>query len=274
MKKRDFKIGFIGLGNMGRAIIEGTLNIFPASLISGYDISGDRSSYAHSSYRITVKKDVKGVLDFSDVVFLCVKPQDMKSILQDIKNNLPERRIIFVSIAAGVKISLIERYVCKNPIIRVMPNLAAFIGESLNAYTCSKRCLIKEEIKVLTILSSFGTAVKFDSESDLDKVTAVSGSGPAYIFYFFDALKEGARKIGLDEKSTLLLLKQTFASSLRLLEEGNFDAKGLIKKVASKKGTTEQALKVFARHKFKNVVSKAVTKAFLRARKLSKEASK
>ncbi len=264
------KVGVIGLGNMGTAILKGLAKNADKDFLYGYDKDAEKNRIIKKELRINICKDIKDIFNKSEVIFLCVKPQDLKEVLKKLEEILPSKeRKIFISIAAGIPLKFLEKYLKNNPVIRVMPNLGAKVFESLNAYSCGKFTKEDDEKIGVKLLNSFGVSIKV-KESFLDKITALSGSGVAYFFYFFEALEKSAKKLGFSDSEANFLTYQTMKASLKLLESENLDAQSLRKKVTSKKGTTERAIKTFEENKFKEIVYKAVKQAQKRAKELSR----
>ena len=270
--EKKIKIGIIGLGNMGTAILRGLVKKLNRANLFGYDKDREKNKIIKKNLKINICESIEDLVKKSKVTFLCVKPQDLKEVLKELEKTLSsiKEKKIFISIAAGIPLKFLEKYLKNNPVIRVMPNLGAKVFESLNAYSCGKFTKEDDEKIGVRLLNSFGVSIKV-KESFLDKITALSGSGLAYFFYFFEALEESAKKLGFSESDSKFLVYQTMKASLKLLESENLDAQSLRKKVTSKKGTTERAIKIFKENKFKEIVYKAVRQAQKRAKELSKE---
>ncbi len=192
----------------------------------------------------------------------------MESLLKEISPFLTSSHLI-ISIAAGIKISFIEKRVKKTmPIIRVMPNLPILIGEGMSVY-CISKTVSKEDEKIAEeIFGSVGKVLKLE-EDKLDAVTALSGSGPAYVFYMLEAMIEAGIELGLTEEQSKTLSVQTIIGAAKMIEKGE-DPAILRKKVTSPKGTTEAALKVLMDTKWKEALIQAIKKAEQRSKELSK----
>ncbi len=264
-----YAIGIIGLGNMGSSIAHALRRNFSKTRIIGYDTDILKARQCQKRYRVILAKNVNQILSTCRVVILCVKPQDLRMLLGDIRKHLPSRRIIFISIAAGVSLNFLEKYLKDKPVVRVMPNLGTKIGKSASVYSLGRNCNANDEKMALSVLKSFGLCIRV-KEIDVDKITALSGSGPAYIFYVFESLLEAGRSLGLGREICVKLLYQTFLASLEILKDSDFDTSRLIKSVASKKGTTERALKTFERYALKSIYKQALRQAYLRAKELSR----
>jgi len=271
---RNGKIGIIGCGNMGEALLTGLLNknVFKNENITISEKQEERSKYLKQKYPQTIlTKDNQSLVKNSSVIILAVKPQDMESLLKEIPAFLNDSHLI-ISIAAGIKISFIERIIQKSiPIIRAMPNLPALIGRGISAYSTSGKNKTIEKILDDTaekILGSLGKVIKLE-EDKMDTVTALSGSGPAYVFYMLEAMIDAGVKLGITEAQAKELSVQTIIGAAKMIEKGE-DPATLRKKVTSPKGTTEAALKVLIDNKWKEILTQAIENAKARSEELSK----
>ena len=263
------KIGFIGCGNMATAIIKGIVNqgyIIPENIFV-YDIDELKTNSLKDELGIISCTDISSLTNSSDVIFLCVKPQMADEPLNALKANMSKEKIL-VSILAGVKINTISSYF-KNgtKIIRVMPNLCLMYNEGASAISCYN-CSNEESEFVFNIFNSLGKAV-FVSEEQLDAVTALSGSGPAFVFNFLKEAVKEATKLGLDEKDAFILATQTLKGSAKVLENSGKGIDDLIDMVSSKGGTTVAGLNAMKECGFNTAVSAGVAAAFNRSKELS-----
>lgn len=254
MAKLENKIAVIGVGNMGQAIVSGLLR---QKIVSKNNLFLSNSS-----------KDNKKVTENSEIIILAVKPQQIKKVLLDINDVVSSRQLI-ISISAGVQIITIKECLNKSQsVIRVMPNLCALVSKSISVWVKSKEVSQSQAKLAKQILKSFGEEVQIEKESDLNKVTAISGSGPAYLFYLVELLEQSAVKIGLDKDMASKLALQTIIGSAQLLENTNKKANILRTEVTSKGGTTEAAFKEFAKSNLNEVFLRGVKAAYKRAQKL------
>lgn len=265
------KIGIIGCGNMGEAILSRLSNVLEKSvsiMVSEFDAR--RRDYIQSKYKVIVEVDNNEVVKFADVIILAVKPKDIESVLKTEVCCGASKSKLVISVAAGVTTRYIESILGKDvPVIRVMPNMAAAIGESISSL--SRGNAVKPEDMKLAkeIFLTIGDVVEVD-EKLVDAVTAVSGSGPAYFFYMIEALIEAGRAAGLEDAIARKLVLKTALGSAKLLDAIGGEASFLRSKVASKGGTTEAAIKIFESKKFKNIVKDAVKAAKARSKELQK----
>ena len=266
------KIGIIGCGNMGEALLSRLSQIVEKStalMVSEADTS--RRDYIQTKYKMIVEIDNNAVVKYSDIIILAVKPKDMDGLLQEIRATLPrDSQPLFISIAAGKPISYFESILGKQKIIRAMPNLSARVGKSATCF-CANAQVATEDIAIAKeIFSSIGIFIQVD-EGQLDAVTALSGAGPAYFFYFTQKLAEAGVAAGLDEKTALTLARQSFFGSSLLAETGGKPLEELMKEVATPGGTTEAALTVFEKEKLPAIFEKAIKAAKERSRELAKK---
>ncbi len=266
------KIGIIGCGNMGEALLSRLSTVVEKSIslmVSEFDAK--RRDYIQSKYKIIVETDNNAVVKFADVIILAVKPKDFDNLL---KNEIccgASKNKLIITIAAGITTKYIEGIIGKDiPVIRVMPNMAAAAGESMSSISAGSSATAKDIVAAKEIFSTIGDVVEVD-EKFVDAVTAVSGSGPAYFFYLIESLIDSGVAAGLDRDVAKRLVLKTASGSARLLEALKEDPAVLRARVTSKGGTTEAAIKVFESKKFKDIVKKAVSAAKKRSKGLSRK---
>ena len=270
------KVVFIGGGNMASSIIAGML-------ASGWA----KGSIAVSDPdELTLKKivnyhDISSVftdnseaIDFSEIVVLAVKPQLSKKALESFQPALKKRKkhVLLISIVAGLNINSIEEWTANTcTVVRCMPNIPARIQQGVTALCTSKETTQEYRDLSEAILSTVGKTIWVNNEGMIDVVTAISGSGPAYYFYFFDAMEQAAVELGLSKDDAKKLVRQTAYGSLKLAEASSEELTQLIEQVSSKGGTTEKALEVFDRKDFKHIIKQAIKAAQKRSVEISKE---
>jgi len=259
------KIGIIGGGNMGEALIKGLHQSHQVFLT---EANQERVTYLKKKYRLTVA-DINVTVKEAGVLILAVKPQDMTAALDQIKTCTWGKPII--SIAAGLTTKFFEKHFAarKIAVIRCMPNMPAMIGEGITGICAGKYATTTDVKMAQKILQSIGQTV-IVKESMMDAITAVSGSGPAYVFLFVEQWMAAARQLGFKEAEAKQLVYKTLMGSAHLLEKSEFDAATLRAKVTSKGGTTQAAMDVFFSRKF----DKLMKDALLAAKKRSKELAK
>ncbi len=242
-------VTIIGYGTMGQAI--------------GRELMKD------SSVRVFAvdknKKNQRGLKD-SLFVILSVKPQDADTAIKEVKGVGLYKDAILISIMAGFPIKKIAHLFGHKKIVRVMPNLGLSAGEGIAAWKSVGLSLLEKK-KVKNFLDKVTENFEVKDEDTIDKVTAISGSGPAYFFLLAENLLKSAKGLGFRENEAKKLVEKTFSAAAILAKDSNYSE--LIKRVASKGGTTEAALKIFARKNFEGLVANAVKAAYERAKKLS-----
>ena len=265
------KIGIIGCGNMGEAILNRLSNILQKSvsiMVSEFDAK--RRDYIQSKYKVIVEIDNNEVVKFADVIILAVKPKDLEAILKAEVCCGTLKDKLLISIAAGITTKYIENIVGEDiPVIRIMPNMAATIGESISSISAGRNVTPEHMELAREIFLTIGDVVEVD-EKLVDAVTAISGSGPAYFFYMMEAMIEAGCAAGLKEDVAKKLVLKTALGSAKLLEMLKEDPAILRSKVTSKGGTTEAAIKVFESKKFKNIIRDAVKAARARSKEFQK----
>jgi len=265
-------IGFVGSGNMAEALIKGIINADlykPQNILVG-DIKPERLKLLSEKYRVVPAGSNAELASKVSILVLSIKPQNMTEALNSIKDAI-KPGILFISIAAGIKVAKIAAVLGDVPIVRVMPNTPALIGEGAGALFANEKAKAMLE-KAMSIFASVGKAVVVDDEGLIDAVTAVSGSGPAYYFLLMEEMIKAAIELGLPEDVAKDLVLQTAKGAGLLAVEADKDGESpaeLRRKVTSPGGTTEAALKVFAEGEFGRLVSDAIRRARDRSRELS-----
>jgi pyrroline-5-carboxylate reductase len=275
-----FKTGFIGAGNMAEAIASSMLEkkITENNVLSVNDINEERKKYFHEKYGVNLCLSNHEVIKKSDVIILAVKPQVMGEVLKESfeKTDFSEKKLI-ISIAAGITTEFIENIIysftdakgAENfPVIRVMPNTPSLAGMGMSAVCKGKNAGKKDIETAETIVNSMGKSIIVE-ENMMNSVTAVSGSGPAYFFYFIETLVNAAIKLGFSGEDAFELVFQTAKGSIALMEKTNEAPDVLRQKVTSKGGTTEAALNKFMAENFEKIVEKALFAAHDRGVELS-----
>lgn len=265
MSKKYNTVAIIGGGVMGTVLARSIVSSSESRniLICERDKSQHKRLKKISSL-ISVTSDVRDCSDV-DVLFLAVKPQDFAGLGISVKEN-----VLVCSIMAGVSISEISKVLNTQKVVRMMPNLGARVNQSFTSWTTSKKVSIEEKKWVKNFLNSFGTELYVNNEDKINKSTAVSGSGPAYLFFILSIFVDAAKDLGFKEKEARSMVQQVLRGVNSLSNE-NTDFKELAKQVTSKGGTTEAALKVFSENKTEDIWLKAVRVAYLRALELSKK---
>lgn len=261
-------IAFIGAGNMAEALIRGLLaagTVTPSQIIAA-DVRPERLDYIHRTYNVCTSRDNAQAAQRADIVVLAVKPQQMSSVLSSLH---PSESALIVSIAAGFTTARIERELGGSPrVVRAMPNTPALVGAGATAL-CKGRFATEEDLSAAEkLLNAVGIVVRVE-ETAMDAVTALSGSGPAYVFLMAEALVSAGIEAGLSEPVARQLAIQTVCGAGRLLAESDESPQQLRRKVTSPGGTTEAALRVMTERGFATILADAVQAAVRRSRELS-----
>ena len=261
-------IGFIGVGVMGSSIIKSLLmKSITSDQICIADKSPEKLEQLKSQYQVEVK-EIAAIGKGCNVIFLAVKPQDLADVLNELKQTIQPETVV-ISIAAGKTIKFIEDQLqSNNSVIRAMPNTPAQIGKGISAIAAGTK-VSGDELKIATELFSTTGEVVVVTEDKIDAVTALSGSGPAYFFYFIEAMVKAGVELGLTDEIATKLAIETISGSAAMLKESNLDAATLRKNVTSPKGTTAAALEVFTNNDLENIILKAMSAAKNRAQELA-----
>lgn len=257
---------------MGRSLIGGLINNgYPPEQISGTDINPKQRELTVSRFGIEVLDDNAQAVNDADVVVLGVKPQMIRTTLTPLREALAKSRPLLLSIAAGVRLKDIARWSGEElPIVRVMPNTPALVSTGAAALYANNHVTDSQHDIAETIMRSVGITIWLDNEELIDVVTALSGSGPAYYFYFMETMEKAGVALGLTKEQSRLLTLQTALGAAKMALESNDDPEILRKQVTSPGGTTEKALEVFLDNKMEEMISKAIQAAFNRSQELAK----
>jgi pyrroline-5-carboxylate reductase len=296
------KLGFIGGGNMAEALIRGLLarRVFPASDLIASDIDRGRRQRLKRIFKIDVSDSNAEVVREAHALLIAVKPQNIDEVLAELRTGgelsgrqRPTRRggasrrgtvkpkeqsasatlqqRLFISIAAGITIvRLSEALGARARIIRVMPNAPAMVGEGMAAIVPGAAATRADELFALKIFNAVGDAVTLEDEAMLDAVTALSGSGPAYVYLFAKAMADAGVSEGLPAGLALRMALKTIRGAESNMRQSKLDAAELIRVVASPGGTTEAALHKFVQSGFSDIVASALHAAAERSRELGR----
>lgn len=264
------KICIVGCGNIGIVYAKALLKydiVSPSDLLLVEKNEERRNELSAKKIGEVTTPDDKRIGQ-SEVVLLAVKPQDFKELAAQLKNTF-EKSTLIISVMAGITTSLIAEALGHSVIVRAMPNSPIEIGMGVTGYCAGPDADTEMVLKAERLLGTTGRTVYLYKESLIDSVTAVSGSGPAYFYYFVRSLIEAGKKLGLEESTSALLVKQTMIGSYNLINNADKNFDQLIATVASKGGTTEAALRVFEENNMADIISDALTSAQKRAVELS-----
>lgn len=267
----DFTVGFLGAGQMATALAKGFLaavRVSPDKLIACDVLPAAAERFCEQTGG-RVAKNVGEVLKAAEVVFLAVKPQHMAGLLTDAARSVEERHL-FVSIAAGIPIAVLEAGLGpKARVIRVMPNTPCLVGQGASAFSLGSRATAEDGELVQGLLSTVGIALPVP-ESQLDAVTGLSGSGPAYVYLLIEALSDGGVRMGLPRDAANRLAAQTVLGSAQMVLTTGQHPGVLKDAVASPGGTTIAGLQVLEQRAIRGALMDAVQVATERSRQLGK----
>ena len=264
----DVKIGFIGCGKMGSALVKGVLGakVCEAADVTLYDRVSAPTELLAKERGVRVARSNREVAAAADVIMLCVKPDDARAALSEAAVELPGK--LLVSIAAGITLDALQDAAgpqCR--VVRVMPNTAALVQQGASAYAAGRGVTDQDLAAVEQIFSSVGRAFRVE-ESLLDAVTGLSGSGPAYVYLFLEALADGGVQMGLPRDLAMDLAVQTVAGAAEMVSATSMPPAALREMVTSPGGTTVAGLAALERAGLRAGVMDAVRAATLRAREL------
>ena len=261
-------IAFIGGGNMATSLIGGLLaDGWPAKQIFASEPDATRGKTLAESYGINVSHNNAQTTANADVIVLAVKPQVMADVAGDIASSAQARKPLIISIAAGVRIVDLQRWLGDQDlaIVRTMPNTPALLRTGATALFANANANSAQRECAETIMRAVGVTAWVKTESALDSVTAISGSGPAYFFLFMEALQEAAEQLGLDAETARILSLQTAFGAAKMALESTDSPAILRQRVTSPGGTTERAIAVFEEQGLRQMVAAAAQAAAARS---------
>jgi len=267
------KIGFIGGGNMASSLIKGLIASGHAqNQLWVSDSNQETLNALAENLKVNVSASNIDMVNEVDVVVLAVKPQVLREVAVQISNITRNRKLLVVSIAAGIsQDSLTEWLGAEVAVVRCMPNTPALVRTGATALHANINVNDEQKDLAENILRSVGISLWVDHESELDAVTAVSGSGPAYYFLLMEAMEKAAIELGLGEHTARLLIQQTALGAAKIALESDETPGQLRQRVTSPGGTTERAIETFEEGAFSQLVSKALHAARDRSIEISKE---
>ncbi|WP_391115934.1 pyrroline-5-carboxylate reductase [Psychrobacillus sp. L3] len=265
------KIVFVGAGAMAEAIINGLTKeekISPENIHVMNKSDVEQLQQLKKAYHVGIVCEEKKALCEANIVFLAMKPKDAKDALSDIAPFLNNDATI-ISVIAGVTIQTISNYLGTRPIARVMPNTSAAVGLSASAVSWNILVSEEEKLAIIDILESIGT-VKAVNEEDLHVVTALSGSGPAYFYYFAEQFEAAAILHGLEKSDARQLFIQTMEGAAQMMKKGDFEPEELRRRVTSPGGTTEAGVEKLIQHNVGEAIFACIDAAQNKSRVLGK----
>ncbi len=262
------KLGFLGGGNMAAALMGGLLQKgFRAEDIAVVELNPERRAWLKENFPVQVLEHDGPFVEMADVLVLAVKPQQLRAALATLPTPYPGQLIL--SVAAGVRAGDISRWLAGHAaVVRAMPNTPALVGAGITGLYALPGVIPAQREQASRIMEAVGSIVWVDDEDELDAITAISGSGPAYVFYFIEALEQAAVALGLSAETARLLALNTFFGASALAVKDKASPAELRQRVTSKGGTTERAIDVLDTRQVKLAVVEAARAAALRSREL------
>lgn len=264
-------IGFIGGGNMARSLIGGLIaDHYPNTLITVSEPDAGTRGKLAADFSIETLEDNQQLASSVDVLVLAVKPQMMRQVAEGLRDSVQTKRPLVVSIAAGIRAANLDEWLGGNvALVRTMPNTPSLVGSGAAGLFANALVSEAQKATAESILRAVGLTLWVKDEAQIDHVTALSGSGPAYFFLIIEALEAAGTKLGLPQESARLLALQTAYGAAKMALESPEDAATLRQRVTSPGGTTEQALKVLEEGKIRELFEQALTAASLRSGELA-----
>ncbi|MEJ5292058.1 MAG: pyrroline-5-carboxylate reductase [Candidatus Methanosuratincola sp.] len=261
----------VGYGKMGSSLLVGGIRsgVIKKDSVLVYDLDRERMASAEK-YGLKAADSLSMLLD-SDVLLLAVKPKDLPALLLEIRDLLVEKSPLLISIVAGIGVKRILSFLGNAPmkVVRVMPNIAAAVNEAMSAFYANEFVTNEDLEFVKSLLSGVGKSISVENEEDLDTITGISGSGPAYFALMIRILEKIAVEKGIKEDVARILAAQTCRGAATMILDGRYSPSELIKMVASPGGTTEEALRVMEVRGFSGIVSDAVSAAIEKSRAMN-----
>ena len=258
---------------MAEALITGLLRQKTLSSRSLYvcDIRKTRLTHLKRKFRVQTTPSLETVLAKSDIIILAVKPQVIQGVLKDLRPHVTQKHLM-ISIAAGIDTGLLKKHLgSRSKIVRAMPNTPALVGKGVTGLFVTSKVSSRDSKIVQQIFEAVGLVIKLPKESDLDIITALSGSGPAFVFHFIESLILAAQKLGFPASRAQEIVVATFEGAIHLLKHTQESPQSLRKKVTSKGGTTEAGLKQMKKDHIQQGYIRMIHAATRRARSLKRE---
>lgn len=266
------KVLVIGAGNMGLTYAEGMSKskILKKRNIMVLDKSKEKMDEVDKIAHFDAIDKLEDCVPKADIIFVAVKPYHAEELFTRIKPLVNPEQLV-ISIMAGVTISYMQEALGINKIVRAMPNLPAQVGKGLTSYVSSEEVSRLELFMIEGLLDTTGKSLRVKNEKFIDASTGISGSGPAYVFYFMQSMMEAALQMGFSDNVSKVLVSQTFTGAVELFNQSNLSPDSWMEKVASKGGTTRAALDSMEDNNVNEMIKEAAFAAFNRAVELGEE---
>ena len=267
LSETELYIGFVGGGALAESVINGIRGtLLPSNNIFVSENKRKRCTELISRYRVNASIGVDPFVDKVKLLVIAVKPKDAPAALAELRNKITLDTVI-VSVIAGLKIEIIEKFFPHSPIVRAMPNVSIRVGEGMTAYTVNKKATVSDRKLVEQFWTSIGRAIEID-ERLMDAVTGLSGSGPAYAFLMIDALADGGVAAGLSRAAAIELSAQTLLGAAKMVLETGEHPAALRDRVTSPAGTTIEGIRVLEKAGVRSALIEAVLAATEKSRAL------
>jgi len=269
-------IGFIGGGNMASSLIGGLIKggVVTANSITVFEPNAEKAASLKTEFGINIAADNIELINNSNTVVVAVKPQVLEAVLTPLASTVQATSPMIVSIAAGITTNSIEQWLGGNvAVVRVMPNTPALVSQGASGLYANAQVSDEQKTTATQLINAVGSSAWVNSEADIDNITALSGSGPAYFMLFIQSLIDASIEAGLDPQTAKKLAVKTASGTAALIESNDTPLQTLIDNVTSPGGTTEQALRSFHQSGLPDVVKNAFNAAKNRSEELANELS-
>lgn len=266
------KVLVIGAGNMGLTYAEGMVksSLLGKKNLKIFDTDPEKIIALKEVSHFDVYDKLEDCLPKADLVFIAVKPYHSDELFEQMKPMINSSQI-FISLMAGVTIESIQERLGAEKVVRTMPNLPAQVGKGVTSYTESDKVSRVELLAIRNLLDTTGESIHVDTQKFIDASTGISGSGPAYVFYFMNSMLEAAKKMGFSDHDSKVLVSNTFEGAVELFNKNDLSPQTWMNRVASKGGTTRAALDSMDDNNVKDLIKEAAYAAFNRAIELGEK---
>lgn len=267
------RIAMIGGGNMARAMVAGLCQQgFPPAQLWVTRRSADKLAEYQQQFGVQITTDNAEAVQQADIVVLCVKPWQTAEVSQALRPLLATRRRLVISVITGVTLGLFAQWLGDTvPVVRAMPNTPSQFGWGVTGYSANAHVQALELQQAQALLTTLGSTFYFPQECDLDAVTALTGSGPAYVLRFMEALQQAAVEVGLEAEQAAAMVQAMVAGTAKMAQASPLSMEQLRHNITSKGGTTEQALLALDQGQFNQVLHNAFHRARARAMEITLE---
>lgn len=268
---RENTVAFIGAGNMAQCIIGGMVRQgYPAANIIAANPSEEKLLTLQKNYGIQITRDNLVAAQKADVIVLAVKPQMMELVCKELAEHAPEcKEKLFITLAAGLAVTRYEEWLGDIRLVRAMPNTPALVGLGVTGLYPS-RCSVYEQAFTEDLFSGTGQTVWLESEAGINSIIAITGSAPAYFYYFMEAMQNVALELGFDEAHAKAMIEQTALGAATMASTSSHSFEALRAQVTSKGGTTHEAIETFKQQNLESTVKAAMLAAIKRAEEMAK----